>query len=411
MYRKLTVLAVLMMLWGTSVYSQTTVEWWQFWTDPESKQAIESIVADFEAANPDIKIRLTDLTWANGHEKIVIALASGTGPDILELGSDWIAQFAEGGQLADLSSDIKDDSTSLQGWGLSTYKGNVYGVPWILGTRVVFVNQELTGRTVLTDQWVPAKWRHLQFLADSLCLPGADVYAWGSNAPEKHRLYKKFLPFFWTVGGQVFTDDHRYCVISSLWGILALEMYKMLHDDCAYVADQRGLEDAFLDNKVAIIMSGDWFLKRIKLEKPNLKFATTVIPSIRMPSGVKQGISFLGGEFLAVNEASENKDAALKFIRFLTSPENEVRFCKASGSASPASRAAQEDSYFQSDPNLQTFIEQLKSAKHPPVDPDWVHIEDIIEEAIEAAVFSEELTPAEALREAQIKITELKKKR
>jgi len=59
---------------------------------------------------------------------------------------------------------------------------------------------------------------------------------------------------------------------------------------------------------------------------------------------------------------------------------------------------------------LQTFIEQLKTAKAPPVDPHWVDIEAAIEDAVEAAVFGDK-SAAEALREAQHKITEIRRRR
>jgi multiple sugar transport system substrate-binding protein len=409
MKRKLCFVFSLMILIGGSVRSQTTLEWWQFWTDPTVKPTIEAMVAEFEEANPDIDVRLTDLTWANGHEKIVIALASGTGPDILELGSDWIAQFADADQLVAISSHIAEDSAGFQGWSLATYGGGVYARPWILGTRILFVNGDVVGRTIFPPDFQPLRWSHNLIFADSLCRLGGDLYAWGSNAPEKHRLYKKFLPLFWTARGQIFTDDGRYCVISSLYAIQALEIYKEMHEKCAYVADQRGIEDAFLNGKVAMIISGDWLLKRIRLEKPGLNFTTTLLPDIWNNPPIT-GTSFLGGEFLAVNEATENREAALRFVDFITSPESQIRFCKASGMACPSSRVAQEDEHFQSDPHLQTFIRQANHAKHPPVDPDWVYIEDIIEEAVEAAVFGDK-TAAEALREAQLKITEIKKER
>ena len=40
--------------------------------------------------------------------------------------------------------------------------------------------------------------------------------------------------------------------------------------------------------------------------------------------------------------------------------------------------------------NLMTFIRQLKSSNHPPVDPDWVYMEDAIEEAVEKVVFKDD---------------------
>ena len=132
--------------------------------------------------------------------------------------------------------------------------------------------------------------------------------------------------------------------------------------------------------------------------------ALTNVPGPKYP-----GKSFLGGEFLAVNAGTEHKEAALKLIRFITSPANQVRFCRANRSANPSSLVAQEDEYFGNNEHLQAFIRQIRASVHPPVDPDWVHIEDIIEEAVEDALFGSGL-PATALREAQIKITELKRR-
>jgi len=49
-------------------WSATTLEWWQFWTDPDIKPTILEMVKEFEAKNPDVKINVTDLTWAQGRK-------------------------------------------------------------------------------------------------------------------------------------------------------------------------------------------------------------------------------------------------------------------------------------------------------------------------------------------------------
>ncbi len=408
--QKTAILTILILLLCGTAQSQTTLEWWQFWTDPTIKPAIDSMVADFEEANPDIDVKLTDLTWSNGHEKIVIALASGTGPDILELGSDWIAQFADAGQLAGLGSEIDDDMMELQGWEMSSYKDETWAVPWILGTRVLYVNGSVTAKTMFGDAFLPDRWAIIRFFADSLRAHYPEYGILGSNAPEKHRLYKKFMPFFWTVGARIFTPDGKYCIISSLRAIYALQTYADLHRSLGFVGDQRTLEDMFMNDELAMVQSGDWLLKRIRAEKPDMKFGTTPIPDMRVIRDLAEGVSFLGGEFLAITEASKNKDAAMKFIRHITSPENQIRFCKASGSACPSSRIARQDDHFMYDPDYQVFAVQLERAQAPPVDPDWVHIEAAIEEAVEAVMFKD-VSSADALREAQHKIAAIKKKR
>ncbi|UCC43387.1 MAG: extracellular solute-binding protein [Candidatus Zixiibacteriota bacterium] len=400
---KLIIALLFFTLIGTA-QATTRITWWQFWTDPNIKPTIDAMVDEFERANPDIKVELTDLTWANGHEKIVIAFSSGMGPDVVELGSDWIAQFADAGQLADISGDVSEDSAGYQGWGMATYRDRIYAYPWFLGTRLMFLNQDLLNRAGYEADFLPFNtdgFKEVAFKVDSL---GDDIYGFGSNTVEKHRLYKKYLPFFWSAGGRIFTPDNKYCVISSMQAIGALEFYKMLHDSCGFVGTQREIEDAFLDGRIGFIISGDWLLKRIALENRDVNMVLTNVPGPKYP-----GKSFLGGEFLAVNARTEHKEAALKLIRFITSPDNQVRFCKANHSANPSSLVAQEDEYFLENEHLQAFIRQIRASVHPPVDPDWVHIEDIIEEAVEDALFGSGL-PATALREAQIKITELKRK-
>ena len=397
----LTVLIIL--LAASSVSAETTIEWWQFWTDPDIKPTIKAMVSEFEEANPDIKVKLTDLTWANGHEKLVMAFASGTAPDVVELGSDWITEFVVNDHLEDITAHVVSDSAEYVGWSMATYKDKVYAKPWILGTRVLFVNRDLLRKAEYPDSYFPLKWDQLKEMVIKVNKLGDDIYGWGSNTAEKHRLYKKFLPFFWSNNAQIFSDDGRYCVISSDYSIEALEYYFQLHDRNGYVANQRGIEDAFLDGKVGIIMSGDWLLKRIKKEKRKINFFTTLIPGPKFP-----GKSFLGGEFLAVNKKSEHKEAALKFVDFITSEENQLRFCKANMSANPSNKYTQTDGYFQLDDNLLVFIKQMYNSKHPPLDPDWVYIEEIIEKAVEDVCFNFEL-PSEAMLKAQHEIADLKK--
>jgi multiple sugar transport system substrate-binding protein len=296
---------------------------------------------------------------------------------------------------------------------MAAYQGKTWAYPWILGTRVLFVNLDLCSRAGVDENlWYPTHWGQLEVSVKQVHALGGGIYGWGSNTAEKHRLYKKFLPFFWSAGAQLFSDDGKYCLLASVKGVDALKVYLVFHKNFGYVADQRGIEDAFLNGRVGFIISGDWLLKRIAAEKPSLNFGTTLIPGSHM-SMVKSrfpGKSFLGGEFLAVTKDCRDKDAALKLIRFITSPDNQLRFCKANKSANPSSKTAQHDDYFMNDLNLQTFVRQARMAEHPPVDPDWVQFETEIETAVEKALF-QGVGPATALREAALNIKRIRESR
>jgi len=377
-----------------------TLEWWQFWTDPAVKPVIEEMVTEYEAAHPGITVNLTDLTWANGHEKIVVAFSSGTAPDIVELGSDWIGEFAAAGQLAPLN-DMIEDTARLVGWKPAVYNDTIYACPWILGTRVLFINRSLMEQAGLTDLDIPVNWdkfREVCYKIDSI---GDDIYGFGSNAAEKHRLYKKFLPFFWSAGGNLFSEDFKYVTIAGNIGYKALMLYKELSDSCSMIDTQRRLEDAFLAGKIGIIISGDWLLRRIKNEKPGLDFVTTL-----MPGPVYPGSSFMGGEYLAISGSCPYPGEAMAFIEYIINAENQIRFAKANYSASPSNKEAARDEFFKEDINLQTFIKQINISKMPPAIPEWVYIENIIEEKLEQVLF-EDAPPAQSLYDAKLEIEKL----
>jgi multiple sugar transport system substrate-binding protein len=387
----------------TSSQAKTTLQFWHFWTDPEIRPFIDTLVTEFETANPEIDVEITDLTWANGQEKIALALASGQGPDVVELGSDWIAQFAMPGQLSDISARIRPDSAGYVGWGLSTWKEKVHAMPWVLGTRVLFVNRSILNASKLDSNFLPYNWNYAQYANVKVRYDGKPFYPWGSNTPEKHRLYKKVLPFFWSFGADFFDKTGKFSTVASDRAIAALDLYKQFHDSGALVGDQRTLEDAFVQGKLAMLISGDWLLKRLSKTENNFEYFTLIMPGIAYPS-----FSFLGGEYLAIPEKSSNKDAAWQFIRFVSSPENQLRFSKVSGTSGPSARAIHRDPYFESDMNRQTMVKQLMLVKSPPVDPRWPAIEREFETAIEQVLFNG-VRPADALYELRNKIEALPK--
>ena len=118
-----------------------TIQFWQFWTDINTKPVIEQLIADFERENPGIHVKVTDLTWANGHDKIVISFAAHQPPDIVELGSDWIAEFAANGLLSKVKPSTPESYLYPAKW-----ENAVYAYPWMLDSRYLYYNLDLLRR-------------------------------------------------------------------------------------------------------------------------------------------------------------------------------------------------------------------------------------------------------------------------
>jgi|GEM_PF-255510 len=383
-----------------------TLTFWQFWTDPQVKPVLLNLIHKFEEQNPGIKVEVTDLTWSNGHEKIVVAFGSNSAPDVLELGSDWVSEFAYQGVLFDMTSEVDSLWKFYRMWEPATKDKRIYGFPWLLDTRVLFFNKDLMKKAGLNPTQPPGTWQELLQAAQKIHNPKNQIYGFGANSAEKHRLYKKFLPFFWGNNALILSPDAKECWINSKQGREALEFYVNL---CKYglIDTQLRLDEAFTEGKIGFVISGGWLLQQIKKNRPELSFEVALMPRPSQVSGFPA--SFAGGEFLSINQKSQHIREAMKLVRFLTSLDNALELCKAIGSASPSDAMAPLDPYYQEDPYLKVFQEQLNFARTPPVMPEWVYIEEQIEKSVEQAMYRK-LTPTQALDKAKQSIDKLLQK-
>jgi len=380
-----------------------TLSWWQFWTNPEVKPTILELLQQFEEENPNIKVNLTDLTWSDGHEKIVVAFGSGTAPDILELGSDWVPEFSYQDVLLNVTLEAKKIKNEFLMWEPATIGEKIFGFPWILDTRVLFYNKDIMKKAGLDPNKPPNTWNEFLHCCKAINELKPNAYGFGANSAERHRLYKKFLPFLWANEGRILTDDQRESEINSREGVQGLEFYRRLTQN-GMVDTQAMLDEAFKHNKIGFVISGGWLLNDLRKNHPEVNFGICLMPKPEADRGMPA--SFAGGEFLVANKRSKNPQEALKLIKFLIHKNNCLKVCQAIGSGFPSARGAETDPYYRNDPHLSIFQEQLKYAISPPPHPKWVYIEEIIEKAVEEVMYDKK-SPRDALDEARSEINEL----
>lgn len=387
---------------------EKTIKFWNFWSEPYQKEALDSIIMDFEKEY-GCKVEVTQLSWNDGKTKLFAGFNSGTAPDVLELGSDWVAQFSASDVLEKLPADTMEIERFVDFSKQPSYwNGNLYAIPWIVDTRVLFYNKELI-RKVGIPVLPPETIDELIFLAHRINNLGSDVYGWGANGSDPHRLYKKIMYFFWTLGNPIFTDDNQLDLNSS-GNITALNKYVELSRH-GIIDTQRQLDALFTQGKIGLWISGGWLLEKIKNENPSLDFGTALVPGTIELNGFKPGISFAGGEYLAISKQSTKKELAKKFIKYITDGKNSIRFCKKVIEAGfPADKNYYNDPYYKTQKHRATFARQLEYSRMTPVVPEWLEIEALIENAAEEVLLGKESADV-ALRKAHTSIRKLMMKK
>ena len=385
------ILALALAACSSTPKSDAPLVWWQFWTNPEVKPTITQLVSSFESATK-AKVQLGDLTWSDGHEKIAIALSAGGGPDVIELGSDWVAEFAASKRLLDLTDHLGGLRDSLLMWEPGIFKGRVYAVPWMLGTRVLFCNRTLLTQAGYAPEFVPHNWTELLEASRKIDALGEDVFGFGSNSAERHRLYKKYLPFFWSAGGEVFNANATQTQFATLPGRASLDYYLLLSAS-GIVETQARIEEYFSAGKVGFVISGEWLAGKLQRNAPGFEYFVTVMPAAQS-GGI--GVSFAGGEYLVVNESTQNRESALALLHHLTLPENDKLFTKATGSYTPVNKFTAFEVDSAAIAIASVFQQQIGNSRATPVHPAWVAVEEILERGIEQALYGK-MTAQEAL--------------
>src|SRR5207244_3117660 len=104
------------------------IVFWQFWP----AAVIQPLLDAFQKEHPLVQVRMEQLTWRSGPEKITAAMASGEVPDLCQIGSTWMPRMLCAGVLADWSAGIADLKPKLRGWPLCSIGDAAYGVPWVV---------------------------------------------------------------------------------------------------------------------------------------------------------------------------------------------------------------------------------------------------------------------------------------
>ena len=132
---------------GGGTEQQVTIKFLHDW--PEYETQFNKIISDFEAANPDIKIETTVITWDVLTKTLQTAFASGDAPDVTCCWLDRIGGFNALGACYDLTDVMEENGSEWKNdfiqasLDLGTVNGRVLGVPFRSTCTVLVYNKTM----------------------------------------------------------------------------------------------------------------------------------------------------------------------------------------------------------------------------------------------------------------------------
>ncbi|KYH43786.1 sugar ABC transporter substrate-binding protein [Branchiibius sp. NY16-3462-2] len=353
--------------------AQTVNLWVMKGTNPDSSGYYNALKSAFKSKT-GATVNITEVEWADAHDKLVRSFASGDGPDVAEIGATWNPEFASAGGLADLTAKIQSSGLGNQELQAlkdsATYDGKQYGVGWYAGTRGIVYRKDIFAKDGIK---VPTNWAELEATVKTLKQKEPGMAAMPIAGASQYAA----APFIWGAGGDFATQSGSKWTghLDSAASRAGLSFYTGLATkDGSSTAGastwkETDLLDAFTKGKAAMVIQGNWTPKAAVEADPTLK---DKIGAFAIP-GKDGGIAptLVGGSNLATMARSKNQDLDWQLIELMTTGALAKQFAEES-SFFPSTKSGLES--FANNPNSLTapFAKaMLDEGRALPSAPQW----------------------------------------
>ena len=311
---------------------------------PAAIEATESIVADWNEANPDVQVEIVPAGWDGVYDKLITQFNGGAAPDIIHYEAASIVSFARDGYLADLTDLMSDERRADIPEGILdsvTVDDQLIAYPTELQSYIVFAN-----RTLLEDAGVEIPtgdtmtWDELREIAKATT-DGEEVFGlgWGLSSPTA--AFMSLAPGF---GGTYFEGTGEDATLTVDDGEMALPelVHDMAYEDKSILPvtmTQSGSEAiaSFYAGQTAMTVQGSYQAANIAKDAPK-DLDWVALPPLAGPEGPQQAAN---PQTLSVNIDSEHVEESAEFIEFFTETEHLAALNEADALI-PATTSAQE---------------------------------------------------------------------
>ena len=297
-------------------------------SDPRAVAQTAAISA-FEKANPNIKIRV-NVDPSGGNVSKAIAARSNT-PDVWRVTNFTVQQYVKQNGLAPLDTYIDRDGMDRNDWLLPLSFNQVQGKTYCLNQdyRIPVLLYRADAFKAAGVTAPPATFDDVLRLAKNFSAAGKLSFPLGMGAAGGFFPGQAFLEFVGASmitqksGGKYFAADGREPEFSKADVEACATMVKQLYSSNA--STQAALNWGYTEIQQALqtgtASSSTFGLYRFNTLKASGAADLAWAPPPAFDAAGKQVIQ---GQALSINNASQKKDAAWEFVKFMTSPETQA---------------------------------------------------------------------------------------
>lgn len=383
--------------------------------DPAELAAYQTLVDSFSERYPSIQVELIHIPGeAEYRNRITADLIGGNPADVVLINYRHYAAFASLGALEPLGGYLEKSrllskrSFYAQAIAAFSWNDQLICIPQNISSLVVYYNKDLFDQAEIP---YPAEgWTWLDFLSAAQVLTKdfdhdgkRDQFGAGIE-PSLVRL----APFIWQAGGHLVDDrvNPSTLVLDQPGEVKAERFFVGLQTVYHVVpnAEQEAAENSesrFINGRLAMFFNSR---RGVPTYRESVAFDWDVAPMPRADFEV----NILHSDAYCLTGASQNKDAAWKFIEFANSMEGQTIIARTGRTVPSLISVAHSPAFL--DPDAQpasnhVFLDAIPTIRALPIHPNWAEIEEITSEEL-ALAFYGEVSVQEAMQRANLRTRE-----
>ncbi len=321
--------------------AETHVEFWTFSMKPKFTPYFESVVHNYEAANPGVEIEWVDFPWDVIQTKLVTRIVAGSPPALVNLNVPWADEFARDDLLTPIDSLLAAGAPNYIPSTLEDlrFKGKTYGFPMYSNVAVVAYNTRIFKAAGLTRG--PTSFdEQLAFARQIAAATGK-----AGIAPALSKIDGLFMWQGLAViqnGRAVFNSPAHVALVQKL--AVTYKAGGLLKESLFAEDNFPAVIDAYKGGRLGMLLAPPTALKRIEGDAKDIYAITDVAPAPLGPTGIADGGWLI---HFAIPKGVDPKllPAVGKFAQFLTNDANQLAFAK-QASVFPTTVKAAADPFF-----------------------------------------------------------------
>jgi len=338
------------------------------WASAEqsTRENIEKVIADFEAAHPDVTIENIAIPFDQVRQQLITMSAGGNPPDVAQLSGPWSQELGPLGVLRDLNGFMTKEELADQwagGLQAGTYDDKLYAIPFGLSPHGLWYNKQLLAQAGYDAP--PGTMDELNEMMATMrqTLP-EDVYPIGVDTTKIDYALVGFWPWMLTYGARPMYDgDMNFNTADTKqafeWlGMIAEEGYTPLGQQ---IKEEREL---MAKGQIAMKLDGPYMVGILRTLNPDLAgdvfYDTFGVTTVQV-GDVDAPVTLADIHQLGMSAQTEHPDVAWEFIKHLYSSDISIeQYLIPLGMIPPLKSTVTEThaDYF-TDPVSQAYINQI----------------------------------------------------